>query len=50
MYKRQIEKRRVAVGDMVDSIVIENDGMFTETTYESVEEMCIRDRSCPALQ
>ena len=32
---KAIEKRRVAVGDMVDSIVIENDGMFTETTYES---------------
>lgn len=31
---KAIEKRRVAVGDMVDSIVIENDGMFTETTYE----------------
>ena len=24
---------------MVDSIVIENDGMFTETTYESVEDV-----------
>ena len=36
---KAIEKRRVAVGDMVDSIVIENDGMFTETTYESVEDV-----------
>lgn len=24
---------------MVDSIVIENDGMFTETTYKSVEDV-----------
>ena len=36
---KAIEKRRVAVGDMVDSIVIENDGMFTETTYNSVEDV-----------
>lgn len=36
---KAIEKRRVAVGDMVDSIVIENDGMFTATTYESVEDV-----------
>ena len=36
---KAIEKRRVAVGDMVDSIVIENDGMFTETTYKSVEDV-----------
>ena len=36
---KAIEKRRVAVGDMVDSIVIENDGMFTETTYKRVEDV-----------
>lgn len=30
---KAIEPRRVAVGDMVDSIVVENDGLFEEAAY-----------------
>lgn len=30
---KAIEPRRVAVGDMVDSIVVENDGLFEEVAY-----------------
>lgn len=36
---KAIEPRRVATGDMVNSIVIENDGKFTEVNYTSVEDV-----------
>lgn len=36
---KAIEPRRVAVGDMVNSIVIENDGEFTETDYTPCEDV-----------
>lgn len=36
---KAIEPRRVAVGDMVNSIVIENDGEFKEVTYTAVEDV-----------
>ena len=36
---KAIEPRRVAVGDMVNSIVIENDGEFTETAYTSCDDV-----------
>ena len=36
---KAIEKRRVAVGDMVNSIVIENDGEFNEVSYNAVEDV-----------
>ena len=36
---KAIEKRRVAVGDMVNSIVIDNDGEFNEVSYEAVEDV-----------
>lgn len=36
---KAIEKRRVAVGDMVDCIVIENDGEFKEVEYEKIEDV-----------
>lgn len=36
---KAIEPRRVAVGDMVKSIVIESDGEFTEVSYETVEDV-----------
>lgn len=36
---KAIEPRRVAVGDMVNSIVIENDGEFTEVEYTAVEDV-----------
>ncbi len=36
---KAIEPRRVAVGDMVNSIVIESDGEFRETEYTSVEDV-----------
>lgn len=35
---KAIEPRRVAVGDMVNSIVIESDGQFLETGFESCED------------
>lgn len=34
-----IEPRRVAVGDMVNSIIIENDGAFTEVEYDAVDDV-----------
>lgn len=36
---KAIEPRRVAVGDMVNAIVIESDGTFTEVEYEEVEDV-----------
>uniref|UniRef100_UPI004056B811 electron transport complex subunit RsxC n=1 Tax=Agathobacter sp. TaxID=2021311 RepID=UPI004056B811 len=36
---KAIEPRRVAVGDMVKSIVIENDGEFKEVEYTAVEDV-----------
>ncbi|BAK48291.1 MAG: electron transport complex subunit RsxC [Lachnospiraceae bacterium] len=35
---KSIEKHRVAVGDMVDSIIVENDGQFTEAEFTPVED------------
>ena len=35
---KKIEPRRVAVGDMVNSIVIESDGEFNEVTYNAVDD------------
>lgn len=35
---KAIEPRRVAVGDMVNSIVIESDGEFREVEYQEVED------------
>lgn len=34
---KAIEPRRVAVGDMVNSIVIENDGAYEEVTYQAAD-------------
>ena len=34
-----IEPRRVPTGDMVNSIVIESDGQFTEVDYEEVSDV-----------
>ena len=36
---KAIEPRRVAVGDMVNSIIIENDGLYNEVAYEVVEDV-----------
>ena len=36
---KAIEPRRVAVGDMVNSIVIENDNNFTETEFEETQDI-----------
>ena len=36
---KAIEPRRVAVGDMVNSIVIESDGNFLETGFNSVDDV-----------
>ncbi len=36
---KTIEKRRVPVGDMVESIVIDNDGLFEEVEYEPVKPL-----------
>ena len=36
---KAIEPRRVAVGDMVNAIVIENDGLYNEVSYEAVEDV-----------
>lgn len=33
---KAIEQRRVAVGDMVESIIIENDGNYTEAEFEEI--------------
>ncbi len=41
---KAIEKHRVAVGDMVDSIVIENDGNFEEVEYTPVEDVSALSR------
>lgn len=35
---KNIEKRRVATGDMVESIIIENDGLFNEVEYDAVND------------
>ncbi len=36
---KKIEKRRVVVGDMVDSIVIENDGQYNTVEFHPVEDV-----------
>ncbi len=36
---KAIEPRRVAVGDMVQSIVVENDGLFEEVAYEACPDV-----------
>jgi electron transport complex protein RnfC len=36
---KAIEPRRVAVGDMVNSIIIENDGEYRETAYQAVDDV-----------
>ena len=36
---KAIEKRRVAVGDMVNSIIIESDGEFKEVEYDVVDDV-----------
>ena len=36
---KAIEPRRVAVGDLVNSIVIENDGLFEEVEYAAVDDV-----------
>lgn len=36
---KAIEPRRTAVGDMVDSIIIENDGEMKEVSYQTVDEI-----------
>ena len=36
---KAIEPRRVAVGDMVNSIIIENDGEYKEVSYSAVEDI-----------
>ena len=36
---KAIEPRRTAVGDMVDSIIIENDGNYIEMEYEEIEDV-----------
>lgn len=36
---KAIEPRRTTTGDMVNSIIIENDGAFTEVTYDSCEDV-----------
>lgn len=38
---KAIEPRRVAVGDMVNSIVIENDGAFTEVEYAVCDDVTV---------
>lgn len=38
---KAIEPRRVAVGDMVNSIVIESDGKFIETGFEEIEDYSV---------
>ena len=35
---KNIEKRRVATGDMVESIIIANDGFMNEYAYETAED------------
>ena len=35
---KKIEPRRTVTGDMVNSIVLENDGAFTEVEYEGVDD------------
>jgi electron transport complex protein RnfC len=36
---KAIEPRRVAVGDMVNSIIVENDGQFTEVEYKACDDV-----------
>ena len=36
---KAIEKRRVAVGDMVNCIIIDNDGEFKEVEYQTVDDV-----------
>ncbi len=36
---KAIEPRRVAVGDMVNSIIIENDGAYTETGFNACDDI-----------
>lgn len=36
---KKIEPRRVVVGDMVNSIIIENDGEYNSVEYEAVEDV-----------
>ncbi|MGN0342008.1 MAG: electron transport complex subunit RsxC [Roseburia sp.] len=42
---KTIEPRRVATGDMVNSIVIENDGQYTEVNYEEVADVTTLSRT-----
>ena len=35
---KNIEKRRVATGDMVESIIIENDGLYREVEYDECKD------------
>ena len=41
---KAIEPRRVAVGDMVNSIVIENDGEYREVEYQAVDDVTALSR------
>ena len=41
---KKIEPRRVAVGDMVNSIVIENDGEYNSVAFEEVEDVSTLSR------
>ena len=36
---KAIEKRRVSTGDMVDCIIVENDGKYEEVEFEEVEDI-----------
>lgn len=38
---KAIEPRRVAVGDMVNSIIIENDGNYTEIGFREIEDVSV---------
>ena len=40
---KAIEKRRVAVGDMVNCIIIESDGEFKQVEYQTVEEEAVME-------
>lgn len=41
---KKIEPRRVAVGDMVNSIIIENDGEYNSVEFEAVEDVSTLSR------
>ena len=42
---KAIEPRRVSVGDMVNSIIIESDGEFEEVTYSKVSDVTLLSNS-----